>query len=188
MKNLINASFFSVVGVLAPIQTVILTVLVLVFFDLTAGFVAALKNKQSIKSKILRKTIYKVIVYQLAIVSSFLVEKYLLGDTLPVTKMVGGLIGFVELISIFENLNLVYGSNLFTVLIQKFTKSAGIDMKDIKQNSQDSSSEAGASNKIEPSSGKSEAKTIGKSSSIPGLSDVSERMEAFKRSKSVSDK
>ena len=105
------------VRILAPIHAVIITVGVLILFDSLTGIMAARKRGEKINSSGLRRTLSKAIVYQVAVISAFLVQKYLISDTVPVSKITSGIIGVVELTSIFENLNEVYGSNIFRKIL-----------------------------------------------------------------------
>jgi phage-related holin len=110
----------SMVGVLAPIKAILLTVGVLIVFDLITGLMAARKRKESLSSAGLRRSISKLVVYQIAVISAFLVEVYMVESVLPISKFVAGLIGMVELTSIFENINVFFGKNMFVFIIQKF--------------------------------------------------------------------
>lgn len=104
---------------LAPIKAVMATVGFLIFIDLGSGIWAALKRKEKISSAALRRTISKMIIYQMAVISGFLIEKYLVGGDLPVTKIVAGFIGIVEFKSILENSNFILGTDVFKTLIEK---------------------------------------------------------------------
>lgn len=104
---------------LAPIKAVMLTVGFLIFLDALTGIWAALKRKEAITSAALRRTISKMIIYQLAVISGFLIEKHLFAGDLPVTKIVAGFIGLVEFKSILENGNTILGTNIFRSLISK---------------------------------------------------------------------
>lgn len=97
----------------APIQPMIFAVIALILIDLITGIWAALKRDEKIQSACLRRTVTKTAVYQFALVSAFIVEKWLLGDSLPLVKFVTSIISLTETLSIFENLNVIYGSNIF---------------------------------------------------------------------------
>lgn len=113
----------SLVAVLAPVKSTLIAVGVLIVADLITGLVASAKKKEPITSAGLRRTVTKMFVYQLAVISGFIAEKYLIGDLMPVTKIVSGMIGIVELKSIFENLNIVSGENLLKQIIEKLGSS-----------------------------------------------------------------
>lgn len=105
--------------ILAPIKAVMSTVGFLVFLDAATGVWAALKRKEAITSAALRRTISKMVIYQLAVISGYLIETYLLGGSLPISKVVAGFIGLVEFKSVLENGNTILGTDIFKVLIKK---------------------------------------------------------------------
>jgi len=119
MRNLPEKILISICAVLAPIKAIILTVGVLILFDFITGLMAARKRGETITSAGMRRSVSKLVIYQIAVITGFLVETYMLSDMLPVTKFVAAIIGLVELTSIFENINTVYGSNLFGAVIDK---------------------------------------------------------------------
>lgn len=109
----------AILAVFAPIQAVIVSVGVLVAADMITGIWAAHKQSKSITSAGLRRTVSKLIIYQVAILSGFLVEHYLAGDIVPIVKLIGGVIGMVELKSILENVNVINGVDIFKSVLQK---------------------------------------------------------------------
>lgn len=60
-----------------------------------------------------------MVVYQIAVITGFLCETYLLNGVIPVSKLVAAAIGMVEIKSIFENCNSILGYDLFKQVIQK---------------------------------------------------------------------
>ncbi len=116
MKYL-EAAFLACMAVFAPIKAVLITTLVLVLLDTVTGVYAAWKRKEPITSAQLRRSITKIFVYELALGMAFLAQQYLIGDTMPVCKLVSTLIGLVETKSILESLDEVNGKPIFTSLI-----------------------------------------------------------------------
>lgn len=117
--NFITKVIVLVFIILAPIKAVMLTVGFLIFVDLFSGIWAAYKRQETITSAALRRTISKMVIYQIAVISGFLIEQYLFQGTLPVSKIVAGFIGIVEFKSILENSNTILGTDVFKLLIQK---------------------------------------------------------------------
>lgn len=115
----LEALLASILAVFAPIQMVIVTTGVLVLADLLTGVLAARKRGEKINSGGLRRTVTKTTVYLTAICLGFLVERYMIGDFIAVSKIVSGLISAVEAKSIFENLDTLNGSSIFKSLIEK---------------------------------------------------------------------
>lgn len=109
----------AVIAVFAPIQAIIISVGVLVIVDMITGIWAAIKQDKKITSAGLRRTVSKFVIYQVAILSGFLVEHYLGGDIIPIVKIIGGVIGMVEFKSILENANVINGDDVFKSILQK---------------------------------------------------------------------
>lgn len=109
----------SFVALLSPIKAVLITTGILIFADLVTGVMAARKKGQAITSAGLRRSISKIFVYNVALICGFLVEKYMLEDYFPVSKMVSGVIGLVELKSLLENLAVIYGQDIFKAIVTR---------------------------------------------------------------------
>lgn len=107
----------ALIAILAPIHAVMGTMGALVMIDLLLGVWAAHKRGEKITSAILRRTVSKLVIYQLTVISGFLVEKFLLGELIPVVKLAASAIGLVEIKSILENADAINGSSLFKALI-----------------------------------------------------------------------
>ena len=107
----------SLLAVLAPMKPILLVTGFLIFADLLSGVLAAKKRGEPITSHGLRRTLSKTFVYNMAIISGFLVERYLLSDFIPILKITSSVIGISECISIFENLNTIDGSNIFKKVV-----------------------------------------------------------------------
>lgn len=119
MKQILLNLVAVMVAVLAPIKALMLCVGFLILADLITGIWAALKRNEKIKSAVMRRTISKMVIYNLAVISGFLVEHYMLESFLPVSKIVASVIGLVELKSILENSNHILGYSLFKSVIAK---------------------------------------------------------------------
>lgn len=119
MKQYILPFFVSTIAVFAPIHAIIVTVGVVILTDLITGILAARKRDERISSSALRRTISKIFVYETAILVGFLIETYLIGGLIPISKLAALLIGSVEAVSIFENLNTISGNNIFKSILDK---------------------------------------------------------------------
>lgn len=106
-------------AVFAPIKAALATVLVLIIFDLISGIAAAIKKKEKIRSSGLRRTLTKLIVYELSMMLGFLAETYLLYGEIPIVKLVAGLIATTELLSILENCDVLLGQSVFKAIINR---------------------------------------------------------------------
>lgn len=115
----IKALFLSVCAVFIPIQPMLITVGVLIAADLIFGLIASYKQKISITSAGLRRTITKTFVYLSAILLGYISEHFLIGDLLPLSKLIAGTIGLVEMKSILESADIINGGSLFKMIISK---------------------------------------------------------------------
>lgn len=119
MKEWLNKLALASMAALAPIKMVMITVGFLIMVDLVTGIWAALKRGEKVSSAAMRRTVSKIFIYQLAVVSGFMLETYILDGILPVAKIVAGVIGMVEFKSILENSNHIVGGDIFKLVIQK---------------------------------------------------------------------
>jgi sugar phosphate permease len=119
MKDLLPKIGLSLIAVIAPIKAVMITVGVLIIIDLIMGIWAAKKRGETISSAALRRTVSKFLVYQLCILSAFLVQHFLIEDIIPMVNLVAGVIGMVEIKSVLENANTVLGYDIFKELLKK---------------------------------------------------------------------
>ena len=112
MATWLKALAISTLAVFAPIQPMVIACFVLVTVDLVTGLFRARYEKQSIQSSVMRRTVVKLVAYELSIILAFICESWLTGDMLPLTKMAAGAVGLVELLSILENINIISGGSL----------------------------------------------------------------------------
>lgn len=118
MKYL-EALTISVLAVFAPVKAALVTVLILTVADMITGVWAAVKRKEPITSAQLRRSISKIVIYEVAMCLAFLAEHYLMSDDVPVLKIVSGMVGLVEIKSVFENLDQISGQDLLKSMIAK---------------------------------------------------------------------
>lgn len=111
-----EALFVSTTAVLLPIKLTLMAVGVLIFIDLLTGLLKAKRRQQPITSKALSSTVYKMAGYQCAVIGAFIFETYLGQDAVPITKLVAGAIGTVELLSIAENVKAATGVDVLNIV------------------------------------------------------------------------
>ncbi len=121
MKTL-QAVALAAVAIFAPIHAAIYTAFCLIIVDLASGLVAAKKRGEAITSSGIKRTVGKIVLYEVAICAAFLVQQYLTGDLFPALKLVTALVGLVELKSILENLDAINGSPLFKAIVSKIVQ------------------------------------------------------------------
>lgn len=115
----LEPTLISLLAVFSPIKGVLLVTGFLIIADLISGVFAAIKRGEKITSAGLRRTLTKIFVYNMAVISGFLVEQYMLSSIFPISKLISGLISVIELKSILENLNVVNGSDIFKTVLDK---------------------------------------------------------------------
>ena len=121
MQDYIKYLLISVLGILAPIKGILIGVGVLVFFDMITAIYAAKKTGDDITSRKLSKTIGKLVLYNIAVLTGFIFEK-LLGDFIPVIKIISSVLIMTELFSIFENFYKATGINIIQKLKEAFKR------------------------------------------------------------------
>lgn len=108
----------SILSLFAPIKAMAIASAVVVILDMFFGIWAAKKQGIAITSNGLKQTIIKAFVYEAALVLGFIIQTYLLQNSLPLTNLVATLIGCTELKSVAENLEIIVGQPFLTALIQ----------------------------------------------------------------------
>lgn len=122
MSQKLSALFVSVALVFMPIKATLITVMVLTVADLISGIMASRKEGKKITSSGLKRTIIKTTVYELVVMLGFLTERYMIGDALPVVKILAGFIGLTELKSVLENIERISGMPIIKMLIEKLNQ------------------------------------------------------------------
>ena len=100
---------------LAPIYPTMLAIGFLLMADMLVGIWAAYKNKETITSRKMSNTLSKILLYNFAIITGFVVEKYLL-EEIPFVKITAGLIALVEMKSLAENIYKATGLKLWDAI------------------------------------------------------------------------
>lgn len=121
MKSFLSNLIVSALAALAPIKPVMITVGILIVSDLLTGIWAARKRGEPITSAGLSRTVSKMVVYQTAVVTGFLLQRYLLADAMPIVNIVGGVIGLVEFKSFIENANVIVGHDIMSEILKRLS-------------------------------------------------------------------
>jgi hypothetical protein len=114
----------SCLSVLVGVKSILVVVGILLFFDMLTGVWAALVKQEEIHSKKLGHTVTKMIIYQITIISAFLIEKYIITQ-IPITEVVAGFLALVELKSISENVLIITGLDFFNAIKQFLHRESG---------------------------------------------------------------
>ena len=121
MKHL-EAIAVVLIAIFAPIKAALIVALSLIVVDLITGVLAARKRGEPITSSGIKRTVGKVLLYELAIALAFLCQQYLTGDIFPASKLVTALVGMTELKSILENLDCLLGTSMFQTILSKIVQ------------------------------------------------------------------
>lgn len=122
VSGLFKSFLLLIAAFLAPIATVIFAVMFLIFVDLITGILASMKEKTTITSSAMSRTIAKTFVYCTTIIVTYVVHKYLLvGFDFPVESIVSGFIALTEMKSILENMDRMSNHSVLKDLILIFS-------------------------------------------------------------------
>lgn len=135
MNNLLQSLYASglklayiVFAILAPIHSLMIATGCLIIIDLITGVWRAIKAKERVTSNKLRRTLSKIVSYQLCLITAFILETYIV-QGVPFIKITAGLVSLTEGKSIFENLHKITGINILSSL-KKFFNIDNIISKD----------------------------------------------------------
>jgi hypothetical protein len=114
----LEAAAIAILAVFAPIGPVLATVVVLVLADLGMALAVALKGRQPVTSRGVRRTVIKLLAYEVVLAACFLAEAHL-GLPIPAVKLLAGLIAAAELKSLLEHADELTGVGVFKAILNK---------------------------------------------------------------------
>lgn len=133
--NYVSVWFVAIISIFAPISTLVHAIVFLVLVDNITGIMKSYRRERIIfkilkpttwkviKSSKLGGTIQKLIAYIFLILSSFIIDEYIVtgSHTLWVSKITTGAMAFRELVSIIENTEYISGTKLSGLIRKIFT-------------------------------------------------------------------
>lgn len=119
MKDYVINVLLATLAILSPIKPLLISCGFLIVGDMITGVWAAKKRGEKINSASMRRTVSKFVIYQLAIISGFALETYMLDSFIPVSKLVGSVIGMVEFKSLLENSSAIVGQDIIKMILEK---------------------------------------------------------------------
>lgn len=119
MRDYLYNGLLVLMTLLAPIKPLAIACGVLVIGDMITGMWAAYKRKEKLNSAEMRRSVSKMLIYQIAIITGFVLEKWIMQDAVPVSRIVSGVIGMVEFKSILENASIITGQDLLKLVLEK---------------------------------------------------------------------
>lgn len=115
----ISAFLLSSLTYISPIVPILLTVGLLIFVDTILGVWASIKKQERFTSARAGRVISKMFVYQMVLLTLYVVEKNIAGDWIAIVRIAAGAIAIVEVTSILENSGTILGQPVFKFLINK---------------------------------------------------------------------
>ncbi len=106
----VTAIFYGMIALLTPLKGVLITVVFLILVNFITTIYASFKLNKSFNSDYLSNTISKLFIYNLIIIATFFLEKYIVSEA-PFLKVIAGFIAITEIKSILVNYNKIYGVN-----------------------------------------------------------------------------
>jgi len=101
---------------ISPVRAVMTAIMFLAVTDLITALWVVIKKQEKVTSVGLRKTINKILAYEIAVVLSYTVETvFQLG--VPVVRLIAGLIAVTELKSNLENLYYITGLDYWQKIV-----------------------------------------------------------------------
>ena len=117
MRGLFEVTAVYLVGFFSPISAFVLAIGFFVIADMVLGSINAKRNNEY-SSKQLFRTVPKFIAYSICVICSRIVE-LLYFPEFPATKLISGLIMYVELVSIDEKVKAITGKSFLKTLTDK---------------------------------------------------------------------
>ena len=121
LSKLLDALAASLLALFAPIQTMVLSTLLLVVADLITGVWVSRRRGMPLHSKGIKHTVVKLAVYELAIVLAYVTEVYLTQSSIPVLNVITSIIGITELKSCLENMNILIGGDVVKQILERIS-------------------------------------------------------------------
>ncbi len=113
LLNHLNSCFVAIIAVIAPVKALLLTIGFLIAVDFIFGLWRAKKCNEEITSRKMSNTVSKMILYNLAILSVYLLDKHIIQTGLSLEKIAAGLIGIIEIKSVDESFSKIFGFSLW---------------------------------------------------------------------------
>ena len=124
MKSILNYLLVSFCLFFAPIRGLLIAVGVAIALDTIFGIFKAIRIKEEINSRRMSNIVSKFVLYQMAILLLFAIDKFLLGEFFKIwfqidnffTKVVAIILIFIEMTSIKENFEVAFNVNIWKLL------------------------------------------------------------------------
>ncbi len=130
MGKHITALLIAITAILTPAVPIIIFTGVLIFSDTATGIWAAMKRKEKITSRALGRTATKIVLYSAVILLTFGFEVFFPAlQYVHMGQIASGYICLVELKSIYENVSVITGLDIWSHLVGKIEKLRSSNIK-----------------------------------------------------------
>ena len=116
----------SMLSILIPVQPLMVVTSIMIAMDFLTGVWKNLKKGEKFSSSKMSNTISKMVLYQIAILTGFLLEIYII-PILPVSKIVAGFLATTEFQSLIENIGEITGIDIWGNIKKHFVKKSDND-------------------------------------------------------------
>jgi len=116
----------SMLSILIPVQPLMVVTSIMIAMDFLTGVWKNLKKGEKFSSSKMSNTISKMVLYQIAILTGFLLEIYII-PILPVSKIVAGFLATTEFQSLIENIGEITGIDIWGNIKKYFVKKSDND-------------------------------------------------------------
>jgi len=119
MKDWLIGILVAAAASLAPATPLFITASLLIISDFVFALWRCHKTNVPITSRKMSNIIPKLLLYNIAILLSFLVEVHVLDKSIPLSKIAVGVIAMVEGKSIDESFKLLFGYSIYETMMKK---------------------------------------------------------------------
>jgi len=114
----------SCVAILAPTTPLMVVTGMMIFFDFFTGVWKSFKREEKFSSTKMSNSISKMVLYQIAILTGFVLEIYILHGLIPISKIVAGFLATTEFQSLIENIGEITGIDIWGNIKKYFVKNS----------------------------------------------------------------
>lgn len=122
MKTWLLHLWIGIVAFISPLVPLAVLVSSLIATDFIFGIYRAYKIGELINSRKMGHTISKMFLYNMAVLTVFMLEKIIVGTDMQFTKIAVGVIAMVEIKSIDESFKLLYGFSIYESIFDKIKR------------------------------------------------------------------
>lgn len=122
MKDWLIGLLLATGAALAPATPLFITASLLIISDFIFAIWRCHRTGVAITSRKMSNIIPKLLLYNIAILLSFLVEVYVLDKSVPLSKLAVGVIAMVEGKSIDESFKLLFGYSMYETMMKRIRR------------------------------------------------------------------